>query len=70
MAATPGDQGHSKAGMDVINTGDLLWGSIWAAPFLIRGVIVVHHQFFYLHKALDDGNHPKVCLWHLDNSGR
>lgn len=68
MAATSGDKGHSEAGMDVINTGDLLWGGIGAAPLLIRGLIVVHHQFFYLHEALDDRDHPKVCLWYLNNA--
>lgn len=54
--------------MDVIDTGDLLRRSIGAAPVLVGGLVVVHHQFFYLHKALDDWNHPKVCLWHLGNS--
>lgn len=68
MAATSGDQGHSETRMDVINTSDLLWWGVRAAPLFIRGLIVVYHQFLHLHKALDDWYHPEVNLWDLERS--
>lgn len=70
MTATSGDQGHSEAGMNVINTGDLLRWGLRAAPLLIRCLIVVHHQFLHLNKALDDWYHPEVHLWHLQQKGQ
>lgn len=68
MAATSGDQGNSEAGMDVVNTGDLLWWCLRAAPLLIRGLVVIHYKFLHLNKALDDWYHPEVYVWDLEDS--
>lgn len=68
MAATSGDQGNGEAGMDVVNTGDLLWWRLWTAPLLIRGLIVIHYKFLHLNKALDDWYNPEVHIWDLKDS--
>lgn len=68
VPTTSGDQGHGEARVDVINTCDLLWWGLRTAPVLIRCLIVVHHQFLHLYKALDDWYHPEVDLWHLKQS--
>lgn len=68
MAAASGDQGHSKARMDVINTGDFLRRGLRAAPLLIRRIIVVHHQFLHLYEALDDRYYPEVHFWNLEQT--
>ena len=68
VTAASGDKTHGEAGMDVIDTGDILRWRLRAAPLLIRGLVVVHHQFLHLYEALDDWNHPKVHLWHLENA--
>lgn len=65
MAAASGDEGHGETGMDVINTGDLLWRRLGAASVLIRGFVVVHDQFLYLNKSLNDWYDPEVSLWDL-----
>lgn len=65
MAAPSGDQSHSETGIDVVNTGELLWWGLRAAPLIIRGLVVVHNQFLHLYKSLDDWCHPEVDLWHL-----
>lgn len=68
VAATSGDQGHSEAWMDVVDTGDLLWWCLGAAPLLIGCLVVVYHQFLHLYKALDDWCHPEIHLWRLKHS--
>lgn len=65
VAASSGDEGHGKAGVNVIHTGGFVQRRIRAAFLFIGAFVVVHHQLFYLHKALDDGNQPQVYLRHL-----
>lgn len=65
MAAASRDKGHSETRMNVVDADDLLWRRLGAAPLLVRSLIIVHHQFLHLNKALNDRNHPEIQIWDL-----
>lgn len=68
VPASSGDEGHGEARVNIIHTGGFLQRRLRAAPLFIRALVIVHHQLLHLHEALDDRNHPKVHLRHLQNS--
>lgn len=69
VPASAGDEGHQEPRVDFVHAGGLLRGRLRAALLLVRCVVIVHHKFLDLHKALDDGDDPKVRLRGLETRG-